>query len=79
MLTIAGTARFVSDLHLRAERPDLSERVAVFLADTAAAKVDTLFILGDPVDALHDAEELAALLQDRLESDPVFRKIPPNR
>jgi hypothetical protein len=36
-------------------------------------------LLRDPVDALHDAEELAALLQDRLESDPVFRKIPPNR
>ena len=47
MLTVSGTARFVSDLHLRAERPDLSERFAVFLADTAAAKVDTLFILGD--------------------------------
>jgi UDP-2,3-diacylglucosamine hydrolase len=47
MLTIAGTARFVSDLHLRAERPDLTRRFAVFLADTAAANVDTLFILGD--------------------------------
>jgi hypothetical protein len=33
----------------------------------------------DPVDALHDAEELTALLQDRLESDPAFRQIPPNR
>lgn len=47
MLTIAGTARFVSDLHLRAERPDLTERLAVFLADTAAANVEALFILGD--------------------------------
>jgi len=47
MLTIAGTARFVSDLHLRAERPDLTERFAVFLADTAAANVEVLFILGD--------------------------------
>ena len=47
MLTIAGTTRFVSDLHLRAERPDLTERFAVFLADTAAAKVEALFILGD--------------------------------
>ncbi len=47
MLTIAGTARFVSDLHLRAERPDLTQRFAVFLAGTAAANVDTLFILGD--------------------------------
>ncbi len=36
-------------------------------------------LLRDPVDALRDAEELAALLQDRLESDPVFRQIPPNR
>lgn len=47
MLTIAGTARFVSDLHLRAERPDLTERFAAFLADTAVSGVDTLFILGD--------------------------------
>jgi len=47
MLTIAGTARFVSDLHLRSERPDLTRRFADFLAATAAAKVETLFILGD--------------------------------
>ena len=47
MLTIAGSARFVSDLHLRAERPDLTERFAAFLAATAAARVGTLFILGD--------------------------------
>jgi UDP-2,3-diacylglucosamine hydrolase len=47
MLTIAGTARFVSDLHLRAERPDLTERFAAFLANTAAAKIEALFILGD--------------------------------
>ncbi len=47
MLTIAGTARFVSDLHLRAERPDLTARFAIFLADTAAANVEVLFILGD--------------------------------
>ena len=47
MLTLNGTARFVSDLHLRAERPDLTQRFAVFLADTAASNVDTLFILGD--------------------------------
>ena len=47
MLTIAGTARFVSDLHLREERPDLTQRFAVFLADTAAANVEVLFILGD--------------------------------
>jgi UDP-2,3-diacylglucosamine hydrolase len=47
MQAIAGTARFVSDLHLRAERPDLTQRFAAFLAVTAAAKVDALFILGD--------------------------------
>ncbi|MDP2136082.1 MAG: UDP-2,3-diacylglucosamine diphosphatase [Sulfuritalea sp.] len=47
MQTIAGTARFVSDLHLRAERPDLTRRFAVFLADTAAANVEVLYILGD--------------------------------
>lgn len=47
MLAIAGTARFISDLHLRAERPDLTERFAAFLADTAAAKTEALFILGD--------------------------------
>ena len=47
MLSIAGTARFVSDLHLREERPDLTQRFAVFLADTAAANVEVLFILGD--------------------------------
>jgi UDP-2,3-diacylglucosamine hydrolase len=47
MLSIAGTARFISDLHLRAERPDLTERFATFLAATASAKVEALFILGD--------------------------------
>ena len=47
MLTIAGAARLVSDLHLRRERPDLTRRFATFLADTAASNVDTLFILGD--------------------------------
>lgn len=47
MLTIGGTARLVSDLHLRAERPDLTRRFGEFLAATAAAKIETLFILGD--------------------------------
>ena len=47
MLNIVGTARIVSDLHLRAERPDLTERFARFLAGTAAARVEMLFILGD--------------------------------
>lgn len=44
---ILGTARFVSDLHLRLERPDLTDRFAAFLADTAARKTQALFILGD--------------------------------
>ena len=47
MLSIAGTARFISDLHLREERPDLTQRFATFLADTAASNVEVLFILGD--------------------------------
>jgi UDP-2,3-diacylglucosamine hydrolase len=47
MLTVRGISRFVSDLHLRVERPDLTERFAAFLADTAAADVEMLFILGD--------------------------------
>ncbi len=47
MPEIGGTARFVSDLHLRAERPDLVRRFAAFLADTVAANVESLFILGD--------------------------------
>jgi UDP-2,3-diacylglucosamine hydrolase len=47
MLTITGTARFVSDLHLRSERPDLTQRFAAFLADTAASNVEVLYILGD--------------------------------
>jgi len=47
MLTIAGTARIVSDLHLRAERPDLTQRFAAFLADTGSAGIEALFILGD--------------------------------
>jgi len=47
MLNIAGAARFVSDLHLRAERPDLVERFARFLDDCVARRVAALFILGD--------------------------------
>ena len=47
MRELAGTARFVSDLHLRPERPDLTRRFAAFLADSAAANVGSLFILGD--------------------------------
>ena len=50
VLAIPGTARIVSDLHLRVERPDLTERFAGFLAATAGAGVDMLFILGDLFD-----------------------------
>lgn len=47
MLTITGTARFVSDLHLTAGSEAVTERFAAFLADTAQAKTEALFILGD--------------------------------
>jgi UDP-2,3-diacylglucosamine hydrolase len=47
MLTLTGTARFVSDLHLTTGSKAVSERFAAFLADTAQAGTDTLFILGD--------------------------------
>jgi len=60
MQAIAGTARFVSDLHLRAERPDLTRRFAVFLADTAASNVDALFILGDLFEYWIGDDDLAA-------------------
>jgi UDP-2,3-diacylglucosamine hydrolase len=60
MLTVSGTARFVSDLHLRAERPDLTRRFAVFLADTAASNVATLFILGDLFEYWIGDDDLAA-------------------
>ena len=56
---ITGTARFISDLHLSAERPDLAARFAAFLADTAASKVTTLFILGDLFDAWIGDDDLA--------------------
>lgn len=56
---ITGTARFVSDLHLSAERPDLTARFAAFLADTAASKTTTLFILGDLFDAWIGDDDLA--------------------
>ena len=46
-LTIAGSIRFVSDLHLRSDRPDLSERFSRFLNECAAQQIAALFILGD--------------------------------
>jgi UDP-2,3-diacylglucosamine hydrolase len=47
MIEISGTARFISDLHLRAERPDLAGRFFSFLDDTATRPIEALFILGD--------------------------------
>lgn len=54
-----GITRFVSDLHLSAERPDLTTRFAAFLADTAASKITALFILGDLFDAWIGDDDLA--------------------
>ncbi|AJP48065.1 hypothetical protein PG1C_05515 [Rugosibacter aromaticivorans] len=54
-----GITRFVSDLHLSAERPDLTARFAAFLAETAASKITTLFILGDLFDAWIGDDDLA--------------------
>lgn len=51
--------RFVSDLHLSADRPDLTARFAAFLADTAQAKVAQLFILGDLFDAWIGDDDLS--------------------
>lgn len=72
MLTIAGTARFVSDLHLKAERPDILARFGRFLDDCVAHHVDAVFILGDLFeywigdDDLEDAfnARVVALLRD---------------
>ncbi len=47
MLSIAGTVRFVSDLHLRQDRADLTERFARLLVNCVAQKIEALFILGD--------------------------------
>jgi UDP-2,3-diacylglucosamine hydrolase len=47
MLEFIGTVRFISDLHLRSERPDLTGRFFSFLEQTAVANVEALFILGD--------------------------------
>ena len=87
MLTIAGTARFVSDLHLRVERPDLTERFAAFLADTAAANIEVLYILGDLFeywigdDDLADSfnAEVCALLRGTVDMGPRIRFIAGNR
>lgn len=43
-------ALFISDLHLHASRPDITERFAAFLRDSVA-DIDTLYILGDLFEA----------------------------
>jgi UDP-2,3-diacylglucosamine hydrolase len=59
IIPISGIARFISDLHLSAERPDLTARFAAFLADTATSRITTLFILGDLFDAWIGDDDLA--------------------
>lgn len=66
MLNIAGTARIVSDLHLRVERTDLTDRFDRFLADTAAARVEMLFILGDLFEYWIGDDDLAAPFNARI-------------
>ena len=66
MPDLAGTARFVSDLHLKAERPDLLRRFATFLADTAAANVESLFILGDLFEYWIGDDDLAVVAFENL-------------
>ena len=46
MLQLHGTARFVSDVHLREERGDIADRFVQFLNDTARKNIAALFILG---------------------------------
>jgi UDP-2,3-diacylglucosamine hydrolase len=47
MISIDGTARIISDLHLQAGESAVTERFFRFLQDTAASKINALFILGD--------------------------------
>lgn len=68
MLTIAGAARFVSDLHLTAEHSVVTERFAAFLANTARAKVDALFILGDLFEYWIGDDDLADPFNARIAS-----------
>ncbi len=68
MLNIAGTARFVSDLHLRAECPDIADRFARFLADTTAKKTEALFILGDLFEYWIGDDDLADPFNVRISS-----------
>ena len=66
MLKIAGTARFVSDLHLRPEREDIAERFTRFLIDTAQRKVAALFILGDLFEYWIGDDDLADAFNNRI-------------
>ncbi len=59
MLNFSGTLRFVSDVHLGEAHPGIAARFAAFLADTATAKVEALFILGDLFDAWIGDDDLA--------------------
>lgn len=47
MVITAGATRFVSDVHLRPERPDITERFSRFLVDCIEKRIAALFILGD--------------------------------
>ena len=47
MITLTGSARLISDLHLQPEQTLVNARFERFLAQCAAARIDALFILGD--------------------------------
>lgn len=47
MLYLGKSARFVSDLHLSEDRPDITDRFEAFLEDTARRRIEALAILGD--------------------------------
>jgi UDP-2,3-diacylglucosamine hydrolase len=68
MLTITGTARFVSDLHLTTGSEAVSERFAAFLADTTQAKTEALFILGDLFEYWIGDDDLADPFNARIAS-----------
>lgn len=62
MLTIPGRARLISDLHLRAERPDITGRFLRFVDATAGDGCSALFILGDLFEYWIGDDDLAAPL-----------------
>ena len=47
MITLSGSARLISDLHLQPEQTQVNARFECFLAQCATARIDALFILGD--------------------------------